>query len=151
MLTLLLGAMTAWQLLTDEARLRTYAEHWLREFSGGQAIVEQVRFDLFRGLHLVGVTLTLPPGTGFDPNDDSLEGRTIFRSSTLFLRLRPLSIITGRLVVPEIVAVNPELTLIHRVSDGLGNWELMFGQRRKKGTRCPPSYSEAFLPRIPAL
>ncbi len=111
--------------------MRRYAEHWLAHFTGGQVKVEQVRLSLFRGLSLVGVTVALPPGTQFDPHDDSLDARTIFRSSTVFLRLRPLSLITGKLIVPEVVAINPELTLVHRLPDGLGNWELMFRQRKE--------------------
>ncbi len=129
MLGLILAGAITYHVLTDEVRLRGYAEHWLAHFTGGQVKVEQVRLSLFRGLSLVGVTVALPPGTRFDPHDDSLEARTIFRSSTVLLHLRPLSLITGKLVVPEVVAINPELTLVHRLPDGLGNWELMFRQR----------------------
>ncbi|NLX13373.1 MAG: AsmA-like C-terminal region-containing protein [Phycisphaerales bacterium] len=134
LLGLLITGGIAYHTLTEEARLRGYAEHWLTRFTGGQVKVEQVSLSLFRGLSLVGVTVALPPGTGFDPHDDSLEGRTLFRSSTVFLHLRPLSLLTGRLVVPEVVAINPELTLVHRISDGLGNWELMLGQRAETET-----------------
>ncbi|MHC4795853.1 MAG: hypothetical protein ACYTF1_04330 [Planctomycetota bacterium] len=130
--------------LTDEDRLRRFAERWLEDFTGGEAIIDQVRFDMFRGLDLVGVKLAVAESPPFDPQDNTFEGRTIFRSSTLFFRLNPFSIVSGELVVPEIVAVDPELTLLKRKSDGLANWEVMFRQRKKK----PVSRWSGGLPEI---
>ncbi len=128
LLLVMLGCL-GWYRLTDEARLRGYAQQWLRDFTGGEAHIQEVRFDVFRGLDLIGVTLALPASERFDPLDDSLTARTVFRSSSVFLRLRPLSIISGDLAVPEIVAVNPELTLTTRLSDGSRNWEAMLARR----------------------
>ncbi len=144
---LLVGlAILAWHHVTDEERLRKYAQRWLEEFAGGEALVERVRLDLSSGLHLVGVKLLVPAGSGFDPGDDTSEGRTVFESSTLFLRLRPLSLVTGDLVVPEIVAVNPQLTLVQRSSDGLGNWEAMLAGRKTR-----PAGAAGGVTRLPEI
>lgn len=133
-----------YQRITSESRLRNYAEIWLEGFTGGDARIERVEFDLFRGMTLVGVTVAVPEHPPFNPGNNSLEARTIFRSSSLFLRLRPLSVITGDLVVPEVVAVQPELTLVRRLSDGLGNWQAMLSRRpRREGRETTPE-----LPRI---
>ncbi len=138
-LVLVASGFFAYRSITEEARLRQFAERWLEEFTGGEAEIDQVRFDLFNGrLHLVGVRLTTPASARFDPRDNSLESRTVFRTATLFLRLRPLSIISGNLVVPEIIAVNPELTLVHRLSDGRGNWEVMLERRKARRKREGP-------------
>lgn len=142
-LILLAGLGIAYRLLTDEARLRSYAERWLAQFTGGEAHVDSVDFDPFTGLTLSGVTLAIPPAAGFDPSDGSLEARTIFRSSALFLRLQPFSLLAGRLVVPEIVASDPELTLVRRTSDGLGNWQCLLRRRSGGGG--------GKLPRLPVL
>lgn len=134
-LLLMSALVIAYFVLTDEDRLRYYAQRWLHDFTGGQAHIGRIDFDLFHGLHLVDVTLALPEQVDFDPQDDSQEARTVFRSSTLFLQLRPLSLITGRLVVPEVVAVNPEVILVQRLPDGTSNWELMLARRKKDEQR----------------
>ncbi len=130
LLLLIVSAFVAYWHLTREERLRLYAEQWLEEFSGGEAVINQVRFNPFQGLHLVGVTIATPQAAEFDPHDNSLEARTVFRCTTVFLRLRPWSIISGSLVVPEIVAVDPEVLLVQRMSDGVGNWDVMLRNRR---------------------
>ncbi|UCD29779.1 MAG: hypothetical protein JSV03_04655, partial [Planctomycetota bacterium] len=132
LLILVIIASVTYRQLTSEKRLRYFAERWLEDFSGGEAVIDRVRFNLFRGLDLVGVRLAIPESSSFDPQDNSFAGRTVFRSSTLFFRLDPFSIISGDLIVPEIVAENPELTLIKRKSDGVANWEVMFQQRKKR-------------------
>jgi len=131
LLVLLLTGFGAYRRLTDEARLHVYAERWLEQFSGGEVTIEKVRLDLFKGLHLVGVTVATPAEDNFDPADNSLQARTVFRAETLFLRLRPMSILLGDLVVPEIVAINPEVTLAHRIAAGQWNWQVMFAHRKK--------------------
>lgn len=122
-----------WRYVTNAERLRVYAEMWLEEFSGGEAHVERVEFNLFRGMNLIGVTLAVPESAQFNPHDNSLEARTLFRCPSVFLQLRPLSVISGHLAVPEIAAVHPELFLIHRSADGVGNWQRMFGNRPRAG------------------
>jgi len=47
----------------------------------------------------------------------------------VFLRLRPLSIVTGRLAVPEIIALEPQLTLARRLAVVRWNWEALFRNR----------------------
>jgi len=133
--------MTSWvayRYFTGEARLRRFAELWLEQFSGGEAVVEKARFDLFAGLQLSGVTLAILESANFDPHDHSLSARKIFSSDALFLRIRPFSIISGNLVVPEIVAINPQLFLVHRVSDGVGNWQAMMRRRQWRSSGRSP-------------
>ena len=133
----LLAGVWAYYRFTDEERLRQYAQVWLRDFCGGEAHIAEVRFDLFKGLHLVGVTVAAPASAHFDPGDESLAGRTIFHAATVFLQLRLPSVLTGRLVVPEIVAEDPELTLTRRLADGKWNWETLFVQRKRRPAAGP--------------
>lgn len=137
-LLVIIAALTAYLRLTNEARLRSYAQSWLENFSGGEARVGRVDFDPFTGLSLSGVAVAVPRAAGFDPLDDSFEARTVFRSGALFLRLQPLSIFTRSLVVPEIVAVDPELVLVRRTADDLGNWQCLFKNRRGGPAKEPP-------------
>lgn len=123
--------------VTDEARLRAYAERWLCEFTGGEVRIDRVYFDPFRGLDLMGVAVATPEEARFDPRDSSFAGRTVFRSGGLFLRLRPFSVISGNLVVPEILATDSEITLTHRLADDARNWQMLFGQRPRKPSRGP--------------
>ena len=133
----LLAGVWAYYRFTDEERLRRYAQAWLQDFSGGEAHIDQVRFDPFKGLHLVGVTVAAPASAHFDPGDESLAGRSVFHAATVFLRLRLPSVLTGRLVVPEIVAEDPELTLTRRLSDGKWNWETLFFRRKRRSAAGP--------------
>lgn len=137
MVILTVAGFVGYRYFTTEARLRHYASVWLERFSGGEASVERVEFGPFTGLHLVGVTLAVPQASGFFPPDTPLDQRTVFSAGTLLLRLSPFSIVSGQLAVPQIVAVNPRLTLVERVSDGLGNWEVMLANRQagKTGKR----------------
>lgn len=142
-LSVLAGGTLLYFRLTDEDRLRAYAEQWLHEFTGGEVHIDQIRLDPFRGLDLMGVTVATPESAHFDSHDNSLAGRTIFRARGLHLELQPFSLLTGDLVVPEIVAVDPEMTLLHRLSDDARNWQVLLSQRPHK----PPD--EALrLPRI---
>jgi hypothetical protein len=132
-LGLLVGAAVLYSRVTDEARLRAYAEKWVAGFTGGECRIAHVTLDWSAGLTLQGVTIALPESAHFDPADNSLAARTILRASSVFLRLRAFSVITGRLAVPEIVTVDPELILVKRLPDGVGNWQAMF-RRREGGT-----------------
>jgi hypothetical protein len=125
-----LGVFLGYRHFTAEDRLRYYAERWLAGFTGGEVHVDRLEFSPFEGLNLVGVTIATPASAAFYPPETSLEDRTIFSAGTLLLRLQPFSIISGDLAVPAIVAVNPKLTLVDRVADGLGNWEVMFAHRK---------------------
>jgi hypothetical protein len=132
LLVLVLAAVIGYRELTRESRLRRAAEAWLQDFTGAEAHIDHVRFAPSRGLCLTGVTLAVPESSRFDAHDDSLASRTIFRAAALSVRIRPFSLISGNLVVPEIVAIDPELTLVRRMSDGVGNWAAMLSRRKPK-------------------
>ncbi|HSW44078.1 MAG TPA: hypothetical protein VLM89_00735 [Phycisphaerae bacterium] len=129
LLAVVAGGLT-YHRLTDENRLRRQAQRWLTDFTGGDVRIDQIRFGLSEGLHLAGVTVAVPASASFDPGDDSLAARTVFHAEAVFLRFRPLSAITGRLIVPEIVAVRPRLMLVHRLVDGRWNWETLLRNRK---------------------
>lgn len=131
LLALLLAGVFAYHRFSDEQRLRGYAQAWLQDFTGGDVRIDSVRFDSFEWLHLVGVTVAAPVSAHFDPGDNSLAARTVFRAASVSLRLRPLSVMTGRLAVPEVVALDPQLTLARRLVDGRWNWEMLFRNRAK--------------------
>ena len=91
LLVLMVGGFIVYRRLTEEARLRGFAQTWLEAFTGGEVTVDRVQLDLFEGLHLVGVSVAVPAGDEFDPEDNSPEASVIFKVPSLFLRLRPVS------------------------------------------------------------
>lgn len=138
LLLIVLGGL-GYRAVTDEDRLRRYAEQWLANFSGGDVRIARVDFNLFGGLHLVGVTIAVPEEAEFFPGTVTVDERTLFSASTVLLRLQPFSIITGDLAVPQIVAVNPRLTLIGRADGGESNWAAMLARRTPgKPGKGPP-------------
>jgi hypothetical protein len=131
-LCLLIGLGTgvvAYRHVTDETRLRALAKLWIESRTGGEAHVGGVRFSLFEGLRLLDVAIALPADAHFDPHDNHFEARTVCRADTIFLRLCPLSMLTGELAVPETIIVDAELDLLYRASDGRWNFQEMLARR----------------------
>jgi hypothetical protein len=139
LIAVLAAGAIGYRWLTDETRLRRAAEAWLKHFTGAEARIEHISFRPTEGLQLTGVTLSVPEAAGFGERDEPARARTVFRTAALSVRIQPFSIISGDLVVPEIVAVDPELTLVRRTSDGVGNWAAMFDRRKQAKSWKPPS------------
>ena len=136
--------MAAYRHLTGPERVRAFARTYLEEVSGGIVRIEGARFDLFEGLHLRGVvveTYSAAAGSGVATGASAFasapaaafEDRLIFSSRELFLKLRPFSLVTGDLVVPEIVAIEPILRLARDPETDLRNWDLL----RPRSNRAP--------------
>jgi len=130
-LVLLLGLIGAYHYLTRPQRIRAFAEAYLQEITGGIVRIQTARFNLFEGLHLANVRVATQPDASFNAPHNSFDDRTIFTSQDLYLKLRPLSLITGDLVVPEITAFEPMLRLLRDPESGARNWEFLLGQRKR--------------------
>ncbi len=140
-LLVLLGLIGAYHFLTRPQRIRAFAEVYLQEITGGIVRIQAARFNLFEGLHLTDVRVATQPDASFNAPHNSFEDRTIFAAQDLYLKLRPLSLITGDLVVPEIAAFEPTLRLLRDPESGARNWEFLLGQRKR--TRRPAAKSPA--------
>ncbi len=124
-LLLLISLIVAYQVLTRPQRIRGFAEAYLEKMSGGIVRIQSVRFDLFEGLHLTGVSVATHDDPAFPVGNRSYEDRVIFSSRELYLRLRPFGLITGNLVVPEILAHQPTLRLLRDPGTDLRNWQFL--------------------------
>jgi hypothetical protein len=126
----MLGVIVGYHILTRPERVRAFAEVYLQDMTGGLVRIQAARFNLFEGLHLTDVRVAAHPDPAFDPGRSSVDDRIIFRSQDLYLKLRPFSLITGDLVVPEIIAFEPTLRLLKDPESGSRNWQYLLGKRK---------------------
>lgn len=132
-LVVLLGLIVGYRYVTRAERVRVFAEAYLRNMTGGIVQIQAARFDLFEGLHLTNVRVATQPDASFNPQHGSYEDRVIFNSQDLYLKLRPFSLITGDLIVPEIVAFEPKLRLLKDPESGARNWEFLSHAQTRPG------------------
>ncbi|MCK4660684.1 MAG: hypothetical protein KAV82_14275 [Phycisphaerae bacterium] len=141
MVLLLLGAM--WWLydaMTDPQRIRHLCVQYLAGFVDGEVSIENARFDLFDGVHLDGVRVT----ERRSKNKTTSANRPFFYCRNLLLKHDPLTMLSGRLVVEEVVAVNPVCNLV-RV-DETGEYNISRILRRPARRHGP-----ARKPRLPVV
>jgi len=134
-LILVAGAVSGYRYVTGGERVRGFGESFLSEATGGTVHVGSARFDLSDGLHLVDVTVATQPDAGFDAGHSSPQDRVIFSARDLYLRVQPFSLLTGDLIVPEIVALQPRIRLLKDPQTGARNWQYLL--RKRKPPRRP--------------
>ncbi|HEM47312.1 MAG TPA: hypothetical protein ENO23_09755, partial [Alphaproteobacteria bacterium] len=122
--------MGTYALLTRPERVRRFAEDYLADMTGGIVRIGDAHFDPFEGLRLTNVTVATHPDPAFDAAQNTYEDRILFASRHLQLKLQPFSVITGELVVPEILAVEPALRLLKDPETGSRNWQHLLRKRR---------------------
>lgn len=147
-LLVLLGLVVAYHDLTGPQRVCVYAERFLEGMTGGVVHIDAARFDLFEGVRLSGVVLATDRealdaavsrgiagrrDSSDGQSDDAADDRVVFTARALHLKLRPFSLITGHLLVPEITAIQPSLRLVKNAQTGWRNWDTLFPHKQSKG------------------
>ncbi len=124
----------AYQYFTSDERIRQQAVNFLSQFTGGEVRIGKAKFALFSGISLHDVTIAMPGDVDFDPTASRFEERQVFAAVTLDLQYEPFSLLTGRLKVEEILAVQPTLTLVKNANHPsyTYNWQTLFPPRPKK-------------------
>jgi len=140
LLILAVGAI-GYRHLTHAPRIRAQAENYLAQFVSGRVQVDAAEFSFFRGIHLIGVSVSEP--LGHSDASDPERPPLVFHCDHLLLKHNPLQMLLGRLRVDEIVAVRPACTIIQTVESGRLNIEGLF---------LPPTTSEPGGPmRLPVV
>ncbi len=138
-LLVLAVAALFYHLVTTPERIRRLCVRYLSRSLDGQVAVEQATFSLFDGIHLDGVRVTETDAAPADPSAD----RPFFSCRNLLLKHDPLALLLGRLVVKEVVAVNPVCNLVR--SEETGEYNL------SRIVRRPPLREPAARPILPVI
>ena len=135
----LLGVLlivTAWYaLITRDASIRQRAISFLTEATAGEVHVGRAHFEMFGGITLHDVRISVPVDKRLDPTAIDAKDREIFTADALRLIHNPWRLLMGDLRVEEIVAAGPTIILAQNVDTGLRNWQLL--STRTKAPRGP--------------
>ncbi len=123
-LLILAAGAAGYRHLTHAPRIRAQAEKYLAQFVSGRVEVNAAEFSFFRGIHLIGVSVSEP----LDHFDAPVPPRPplVFHCDRLLLKHNPLQMLLGRLRVDEVVAVRPACTITQTVESGRLNIEGLF-------------------------
>jgi hypothetical protein len=138
-LLLLVVGWGCYEVLTAPRQIRRLCLRYLAQSLDGDISIRSATFSLFGGIHLEGVRVTEPAPAAESPS----APRPFFYCSNLLLKHSPLALLTGRLVVDEVVAVNPVCNLVR--SDETGEYNVSRILRR------PPPGRPAQRPTFPAV
>ena len=127
---MLVAVVVVYRQLTDPERVRASAQRYLERLVGGEVTVGSARFALFGGITLSDVRIAEPVYQD-EPNapahqdraDSRVElvERDVFHCSDIRLSHAPLAALTGRLVVDEVVAIRPVLSIYRDSASGRYN------------------------------
>ncbi len=139
-LAALVAAWALFRAATSNTAIQRRAVHFLTAATGGEVSVGAARFSLFGGITLTDVRVSTP----FDPLLDlsARDGseREIFSASSVRLLHDPWRLPWG-LVVREIIATHPRLTIVQNADTGRFNWQALFqglpAQRRVSRIQRP--------------
>lgn len=117
----------------DEAIRRRAIDYIERAVPGGvEARVGSASFGMFEGIMLYDVLVATPYSEDLDPGARDIENRRIFYARSLHLRHNPWLLLTGRLRVESVLAVQPKIQLSQNTRTGARNWQLL-----REETRAP--------------
>lgn len=89
--------------MTSDAQVERLVEQYLRGLFGTEVNLREAHFSVFGGLDLEGISV--------ETEDDA---ESLFRVDRLKLVHDPLLLLVGQLRVREIIALGPEINLVHR-------------------------------------
>ncbi len=112
---------------TSDGVIRERAIEFLTEATSGEVEVERARFEMFGGITLHGVRISVPFCEELDASAVDQPSREIFSATSLKLVHNPWSLLLGGLRVEEIVATRPRIVLAQNVDTGIRNWQLLTG------------------------
>ena len=123
LLILAAGAL-GYRHLTHAPRIRAQAQNYLAQFVSGQVEVDAAEFSFFRGIQLIGVSVSEPLSSPAAPEPE--RPPLVFHCDRLLLKHDPLQMLLGRLRVDEVVAVRPACTITQTVESGRLSIEGLF-------------------------
>ena len=136
-LLLLAGIISgaAWYALTTrDAAIRQRATDFLTDATAGEVSVGGAHFEMFGGITLYDVRVSVPFDKKLDPSAVVAKDREIFTAEAVHLVHNPWRLLAGELRVEEIVAAEPTIILAQNVSTGLRNWQLLStGAKARRG------------------
>ncbi len=123
-LALLLTCVYGYWRLTHNNRIRIQAAEYLRDITGASVSVDGAEFQLFGGIELAGVRITVPGGS---PDRPFLVARKIV------LRHRPWALFaTGRVQPTDILCLEPVITLEQDIRAGTNTAQELFSLSRRR-------------------
>lgn len=135
LLILLIAGLAWYGLNTRDEAIRRRAVEFLCQATSGEVSVERAQFQMFDGITLYGVRVSVPYNPDFDPAAVEARSRDIFSATSLKLIHNPWRLLLGHLRVDQVVAVRPQIILAHNVDTGLRNWQLLAtGGERPSGS-----------------
>jgi len=115
-LLLLVSVIFTYWYLTDSRRVRSMAEKYLSDLTGGKVEVRSATLSIFEGLRLDGVTIR-----SADPG--SMPDSRLFSAETFLVKYNPQSILSGKLEATQIIAMDPQVFLCEDLDRGRWNWQ----------------------------
>ncbi|MCG8406367.1 MAG: AsmA-like C-terminal domain-containing protein [Phycisphaerales bacterium] len=136
LLVLMLLAFGLYSFSTRDEAIRKRAINFMMKITpGGVEIdVQRASFEMFDGITLHDVCVSVPYDKRLDPKAVDSKSRTIFSSRAVKLIHNPWRLLLGSLRVERVVAVEPTIILSHNVDTGLRNWDLLSDDTKKKRT-----------------
>lgn len=112
---LLTGVILTYWYLTDSRRVRSMAQNYLSQLTGGHVEVKNATLSIFEGLRLDNVTVRV--------DDKKLPDSVLFKAGTILIKYNPQSILNGKLQATQIVALDPQVFLCENLDTGRWNWQ----------------------------
>ena len=126
---LLTGVILTYWYLTDSRRVRSMAQNYLSQLTGGRVEVKNATLSIFEGLRLENVTVRA--------TNDKLPDSVLFKAGTILIKYNPGSILSGGLEATQIVALDPQVFLCEDLDTGQWNWQRAI-REDKASTRSAP-------------
>lgn len=148
LLALLCGVIWSYSYATDARRVRSMAESYLSELTGGRVTVEGASLSLFEGLRLDGVKVYVDAEwTRADgpPAADAL----LFSARTIVMQYDPAAVLKGEFRADRIIVEKPQVYLCHDVAENQWNYNRLGRTRRPQPK--PQSTEPAPPPALPEI
>ena len=135
---LLCSIIGGYLFVTDARRVRILAEGELSKLVGGTVKVGRAKLSLFEGLRLEYVNV-------YVDNDDRPDS-LLFSANTFLVAIDPRALVTGKLRLTQIVAVDPHVHLTENLDTGKWNY-----QRRRPLAPASSATKPGALPALPEI
>lgn len=150
LLVLLCALIAAYSYATDARRVRSLAEMYLSDLTGGRVTIESASLSLFEGFKLTGVRVYVDadwiPSSGPAATDALL-----FSARTIVMQYDPASLLQGKVQADRIIVEKPQVHLCHDVDSNEWNYNRLGRTTRPKppptttAPSAPPPLPEILL------
>lgn len=126
---LLCGVILTYWYLTDSRRVRSMAQNYLSQLTGGHVEVKNASLSIFEGLRLENVTVRV--------DENKAPDSVLFKAGTILIKYNPQSILNGQLQATQIVALDPQVFLCENLDNGKWNWQRAVHEQKSATRRAP--------------